>query len=38
MYELKEFVVGLFWFVVTLAILATVVMAAYRVVRWVWLG
>jgi len=37
-HELKEFVVGLFCFVVTLAVLATLVMAAYRVCKWVWLG
>jgi len=38
MNELEEFVVGLFWFVVTIAVLATVAMAGYRVLKWVWLG
>lgn len=38
MNELKEFVVGLFCLVVTLTVLATLAMGAYRVFKWVWIG
>jgi len=38
MNELEEFVVSLIWLVVTITVLATAGMAAYRVLKWVWLG